>query len=254
MSESSSGVERSEQAVPPRIEDLVRSRDAEDLRTAASSPALNEDLALALLARRDLPGAVLEEISRNQQAMKHRKVILAVVRHPRAPRHVSLPAARRLYTFELMQISRDPAVAADLKIAVEDTLITRLETISSGERLTLARRASGHVAAALLADADPRIVAAALSNPFMTEGLLLQALAKDDVSDAFVTLVCHDAKWSARRDVRIALLRNPKTPLAHLLAFAQSLPAATVRHALQNSPLPHATLAYLHAELERRSR
>ncbi len=78
MSEPFAGLGRSKQAVPPRIEDLVRSRDAEDLRTAASSPALNEDLALALLARRDLPGAVLEEISRNQQAMKHRKVILAV--------------------------------------------------------------------------------------------------------------------------------------------------------------------------------
>src|SRR5439155_2208472 len=111
---------------------------------------LTEDLALPLLTRRDLNERVLDDLSKNGAVMKHRKVLIALVRHPRTPRHVSLPIARRLYTFELMQIALTPGVAADLKMVVEDAIISRLASVSAGERLALSRRASTRVAAALL--------------------------------------------------------------------------------------------------------
>ena len=100
--------------------------DKDLLAAIAASAALTEDLALTFLKRRDLPHQALEALAKNGRALKSRKVKCAVVEHPRAPRHVSLPLMRHMYTFELMQISLLPGVAADLKLALEDVLIGRV--------------------------------------------------------------------------------------------------------------------------------
>ncbi len=235
------------------LDELVHSHSPDVLREVAASAQLTEELALALLARRDLPHQVLEAVSKNGAVMKHRKVIVAVVSHPRAPRHVSLPIARHLYTFELMQIALLPALAADLKVAIEETLMARLETISEGERLTLAKRGSTRVAAALLADPEERVIHAALANPYMTEAWIVKALMKDDAPSTLVESVCRHPKWSLRPEVQIALLRNDKTPLARALAFAQALPTHVLRDVLTHSRLDAGIKSYLLAELERRS-
>jgi len=111
-------------------------------QTIPDDVPLTEDLALALLQHHDLPPETLERLS-SSAAMKSRKVKLALVEHPRTPRHISLPMVRHLFTFELMQVALAPVTPADVKIAAEESLIHRLETVSEGERLSLARRASG---------------------------------------------------------------------------------------------------------------
>jgi len=231
---------------------LVHDPSPDVLIAVAADSALTEDLALTLLARRDLPARAIEAVSKNGGIMKHRKVLLGVVCHPHAPRHVSLPAARHLYTFELMQIALTPAIAADVKLAVEESLVSRLDTISPGERLVLAKRASTRVAAALLADSEECVVEAALVNPYMTETWIVRALMQQ-ASQVLVELVSRHAKWSLRREVRIALLRNAKTPLARVLAFARALPTSVLSDVLLNSRLDPNIKTYLLKELEARA-
>jgi hypothetical protein len=125
-----------------------------DLLQTAVDPAFTEDLALALLKRADLPPEVLEQLAKNANALKSRKVKIALVSHPHTPRHVSVPLARQFYTFDLMKVALSPRVPADVKVAVDGVLISRLKTVTLGERLTLARRASGRVAAALLLEVE----------------------------------------------------------------------------------------------------
>ena len=68
---------------------------AADLLRSAADPLLTEDLALALLKRPDIPPEVLEQFARNANALKSRKVKIALVSHPHTPRHVSVPLARQ---------------------------------------------------------------------------------------------------------------------------------------------------------------
>jgi hypothetical protein len=231
---------------------LVHDNSPEALRAAAGDRRLTEDLALTLLNRRDIAGEVIEDLAKNQEAMKHRKVINAVVTHPRAPRHVSIPIIRRLYTFELMRVALTPVVAADIKKAAEDGLVSRMDTIAAGERLTLAKRASGGVAAALLLDAERRIVEAALLNPQMTEAAIIRALTKGSSSATLVEIVCNHPKWSLRRDIRLALLRNDKISMAKAVFFAQSLPSMALRDVLHHSRLSPRVREYLLRVLEER--
>jgi hypothetical protein len=208
------------------------------LKAEASAPTLNEDLALALLKRDDLPPEAIEQLSKNSGVMKSRKVKRAVVAHPKTPRYIAVSIIRQLFTFDLMQVALLPTLAGDLKIAAEEALIKRLEAISSGEKLSLARRASGRVAGVLLLDPDPRIIRAALENPRMTEAWIVRALTRLGVSSALVLAVCNHSKWSLRREIRIALLRSEKTPMGHALELARTIPATVLKEILENSRLP----------------
>ncbi|HEY3928119.1 MAG TPA: hypothetical protein VGL89_07085 [Candidatus Koribacter sp.] len=240
-------------ATDPKLAERAQSRDAEELLGVAHHSALTEEIALALLTRRDLPGNVIEAISRNIALLKNRKVKLAIASHPKTPRHVSLPVARHLYTFDLVKIALMPAVPTDIKVGVDEMIISRLEQISSGERLTLAKQASGRVAGALLLDSEERIIEAALKNPKMTESIVIKALNQKKVQPRSVHLVCENETWSLRRDIRLALLRNEHTPLAQAIKFAGGLPDHLVREVLSRSKLMPHIKNYLLATLEQKA-
>jgi hypothetical protein len=237
---------------PPSTASALPLTPADLLRTAAD-PALTEDLALALLKRADLPLEVIEQLAKNTNALKSRKVKIALASHPKTPRHVSVPLARQFYTFDLMKVSLSPTVPADVKVAVDDVLISRLKTVTTGERLTLARRASGRVAAALLLDVETigtkivdaktsaretRVMQAALENPRLTEALVTNSVLRPAASAALVHAVAQHAKWSRRREIRATLLRTEHLSLARALEFSREIPAPMLRELLTASRLP----------------
>jgi hypothetical protein len=218
--------------------------------SSAADIALSEDLILAQLKIRDLPADQIEQISKSSVASKSRKVRLALAAHPHAPRRLVLRLIRDLYTFDLMQFALLPAAAADLKRVADDLLVSRLASVSLGERISLARRCSGSVAAALLVDKESRVWQTALENSRLGEAAIVKALQRPGTAPAFVDAVCHHAKWSLRPDVRVALLRNPHTPLAHALEFARRLPPPQLRDILHTSRLPETIKGYLRKDLE----
>ena len=235
------------------LEKLIHDRSAEVLVTVAGDSRLSEDLALAMLNRRDLPAKALEELNKNGAVTKHRKVRLAIVMHSRTPRHVSIPAIRHLYAFELMQIALFPAVTADVKRAAEEALITRLETISAGERYALAKQSPGRVAAALLFDEDERIMLAALANPHMTEALIVNALRTEKATEMLVSAISHDEKWSRRQEIKTILVTHEKTPFAKVLQFASELSVRVIKDALHSTRMDAKVRNYLEAIVEKRA-
>jgi len=219
-----------------------------DVKFAAADSSLTEDQALATLQHSDLSAESIEQLVKNSSVMKSRKVRIAIAAHPRTPRHVSLRLIREFYTFDLMQFTVLPAVAADLKRAADEMMIKRIASITLGERISLARRASTAVAAALLLDKETRVWQTALENSRLTEVAIVRTLQRSNLSRAFVEAVCHHPKWSLRHEVRVALLRNEKTPMARALEFARTLPPRQLRDILHNSRLPEKVKNYLRKE------
>jgi len=242
-----------EPAMPSITPATRRTPAPADLRRTATDATLTEDLALALLKHADLPTEVLEQLAKNSNVLTSRKVRIALASHPHTPRHVSVPLARQFYTFDLMKVSLSPRVPADVKVAIEDVLISRLKTVTVGERLTLARRASGRVAAALLLDVEhvdskiidaktvartTRVLQTALENPRLTEALVINSVLRPAASTALVQAVARHAKWSRRREIRAALLRTEHLSLARALEFSREIPAQTLQELLASSRLP----------------
>ena len=249
-SQRTAGQNEGELLAETRLEEAVHRSSPESWQWAASHPALTEDLALTLLKRADLPGECLVALSKNSSVARYRKVRVAMVAHVHAPRHLSVPMLRLLYTFDLMRVAVMPTVAADIKRAAEEVLLAKLETISPGEKLSLARRASGRIAAELLLDKEVRVMQAALENSRLTEISVAKVLVRTNTASTLVEAVCHHPKWSRARDIRVALLRNARTPLARALEFARALPAAMLREILQSSRLPQSTKTCLLRQLE----
>jgi hypothetical protein len=249
---------------------------ASDVLATSADPTLTEDLALAFLKRPDLPAEVLEQLAKNVNALKSRKVRIALASHPNTPRHVSIPLARQFYTFDLMKVALSPGVAADVRVAVDDVLISRLKTVTLGERLTLARRASGRVAAALLLGLElvkekaaereigqrkagkaqrealeTRVMRTALENPRLTEGLVISSVLRPAASAALIQAVACHPKWSLRREIRAALLRTEHLSLARALEFSRDVPCDLLAELLSNSRLADKIKTQLLLEAER---
>jgi hypothetical protein len=265
--ENEGGLEAPEQPEPPRVrseikkislpadadlERLVHDSSPEILAAVAADTRLTQDLALALLNHRDLPREALEALNKNGSLMRQGKVRMAVVMHPRTPRHVSVPTIRHLYTFELMQVALLPSIQPDVKRAAEEVLIGKLASISLGERTTLARRSSGRVAAALLLDKEERIMQAALANPQMTEVSIVKALKAEHGTELLAPAVSRHQKWSYRNDVKAALLGNKNTPSGRLIHLAAELPIHLIKDVLRSGRLSSPAKNSLLVVLEKR--
>ncbi|HEX3822213.1 MAG TPA: hypothetical protein VHW45_17920, partial [Candidatus Sulfotelmatobacter sp.] len=161
-----------------------------------------------------------------------------------------LRTIREFYTFELMQFSLMPSAPADLKRVADELLVGRLASVSLGERISLARRSSQMVAAALLLDKEKRVWEPALENPRMTEAAIVKALQRTTATLSFVQAVCRHPKWSVRPEIRVALLRNAHTPLARAIDFARGIPSRQLRDILHTSRLPEKTKEYLRKSLK----
>ena len=235
------------------LEQLVHDSSPQMQIAVAADARLTEDLALSLLNHRDLPREALEALSKNGRVGKQRKVQLAIVIHPRTPRHISVPTIRHIHTFELMQVALLPAVPPDVKRAAEEALINRLGSISSGERSTLARRSSGRVAAALLLDKEERIMQAALANPQMTEMFIVKALKVNHGTELLAPAVSRHQKWAYRNDVKAALLGNKNTPSSRLIHLAAELPVNVIKDVLRRGKLSTQAKNSLLAVLEKRN-
>jgi len=221
---------------------------AEPPEAQPDSTRFIEDLALARLKDPALSRGEIEQLSRNPALMKSRKIRLALAAHSDTPRRIALRIIRELYNFDLMQFSQTPAAPADLKRVADELLVSRLASISLGERIALARRSSTLVTGALLLDKDPKVWQPALENPRLIEVAIVKALQRTTSTPAFVEAVSRHSKWSLRHEVQVALLRNAHTPLARAIEFAPRLSVRQLRDILHTSRLPDKIKTYLRRE------
>lgn len=229
-----------DKAVRELTTSLAETRDDEDS---------SEDRTLNLLKESDLPPSEFEKLALAPRVMRSRKLKFAIVTHARAPRHVALPLIRHLFPFDLMRVGLSVTAPGDIKKVADDILIGKLGSIAAGERLALAKRASGKVACALLLDQDCMVISAALNNPRVTETLVIRALRSAGEGSLLVPEVSKHPKWSLRPDVRLALLCCAVTALDYALIFAKSLPSSAVAEALGVSKLPSSTKRCICSEL-----
>jgi len=140
----------------------------------------------------------------------------------------------------------------DLKRKAEDQVVAKLPQLPLGQKITLARRAPARIAGALLADGQPAVVKAALSNPNLTEAQVLRVLAREKLAPDVAQSIAQDAKWSCIYNVRIALLRQPFTTLKSILAFLPELTVSDLRELAAPGILPENLRNYLQAEIHHR--
>ena len=141
----------------------------------------------------------------------------------------SLRLVSALYWRDLADVAATARVPAAVRSRAESHLEDGLAGMRLGDRVTLARLATPALLPALLADADRRVVASALVNPRLREEDLVVALRRDDVPLALLESVAASSRWTANYAARLALVLQPRTPLALALLQISSLVARDLR-------------------------
>ena len=231
---------------------LVHEVPADKLLPILDNPALDETFLTLLLHRRDLQSDFLSEILKRRQLLKNYLVRKLLAFHPHTPRTDALRLLRDLYLMDLVQFSISPGVLPDLKRKAEDQVIAKMPQLPLGQKIALARRSPARIAGALLADGQPMVVKAALSNPNLTEAQVLRVLAKEKLAPIVAQSIAQHGKWSHVYNVRIALLRQPSTTLTTILAFLPELTVSDLRELAAPGILPENLRHYLQAEIQRR--
>jgi hypothetical protein len=234
------------------IENVFKETAQDVLIALARNPHLEERDLLRLLERRDLPHEVVRELASRPETWRTYTVQLALARHPKTPRVVSLPILKFLHLFDLVRVAETPGVPADVKMVAEETILKKLEGMPRGEKISLARRGTGRLAAGLLITTDPEIIRAALDNPRLTEGNLLRALAHDNPPPTLVELVAEHQRWSHHYHLRLALIRNPLTPFARVLAFLPEMAVPDLRDICLDHRMPLHVREYVEAHCSAR--
>lgn len=245
-------LERAERGGPAELRLLVHDAAPEVLEALLRNPFLSEELLLLLLARKNLPRELLEAVAKNEQLIQNQRVKAALARNPHTPRLVTMRLLKFLYLFDLVTVSLEPAVPAEIKRLAEDQIVKRLEQLPLGQQITLARRASARVAAVLLLQGNEPVIPVALDNSFLTEAALLGVLRRDEISEVMVEQVARHPKWSLRYEVRLQLVRHPLTPLGLALGFLPDLKAADLRLIASDKRMTATMREYVKAEAERR--
>jgi len=233
---------------------LLHHASTEVVLALLDNPALDETHVCLILERKSLATEVLEEVARRKPLLKSYRIKKSLAFHPRTPRLVSLRLLRDLYLMDLVQVAILPGVSAELKRNAEDQLLARLPQLPLGQKITLARRGPARVAGALLAEGHAQVVPVVLDNPYMTEAQILRALAREKLPISVIPAIVQHRKWSITYNIRLALVRNPLSPLATILSYLPELTVSDLRELAAPGIVPENLRKYLQAEVQRRLR
>jgi hypothetical protein len=231
---------------------LIHEVPSTDLLPILENPALDETSLALLLQRKDLRAEFLAEVLQRRHFLKNYLVKKLLAFHPHTPRTEGLRLLRDLYLMDLVQFTISPGTLPDLKRKAEDQVIAKLPQIPLGQKIALARRSPARIVGALLADGQPGVVKAAFSNPNLTEAQVLRVLARGKLPATVPQSIAQDPKWSRVYNVRIALLRQPSTTLATVLAFLPELTVSDLRELAAPGILPENLRHYLEVEIHKR--
>lgn len=155
----------------------------------------------------------VELLARQERLLAYYEVRRELALARQTPEALALRLVPGLWWRDLMLLSLDARLAPLVRRAAELNLVARLPKLAVGEKVSLARRASGGIFSHLRNDPNPRVITALLDNPRLTEGLLLPLVASATASPLVLQLIAGDPRWGPRYPIRLAVARNPQTPV-----------------------------------------
>lgn len=222
-------------------------REDLDIFVAENAGLLLEDEALAVLENPSVTSQILGRIAQSPRVTGYHSVRVRLVAHRQTPQAHAVKLIHYLYWIDLLNLSVDVQVPAQVRRSVDTLLLARVEKLSLGERITSARRCSAALVKVFLYDPHPKVFESLLDNKRLREDDLLALIASRRATREQLLMVAEDMRWSYRYAVRKALVLSPDTPRA---AAASQLPHLSRRdlRSIHSNP---ATSVYVRRCIER---
>jgi len=222
------------------------------LRALLKNSQLNEDHLLALLKRRDLGEDLLKAIyQRRSERMSH-KLLLALVKNPGTPGTIVRSLLPHLRLFELVDLCFLPGVTPDQRLVAEREIILRLPTTPLGNQISLARRATSAVVAEILKGGESCLIEACLNSPRLKEAAVYQFLNSSRATAETISMVARHSRWHQRPNLRLAILKNRRTPEIWFNLWLPKMTTTDLQHLLASRRLNNNQKKLVTEQLQRR--
>jgi hypothetical protein len=176
--------------------------------------ALDEEEAIAVLEHPFCNTAMCQKLARASRLTAFYSVRFRLVIHQATPQADATKLVHYLYWPDLLRVSTNVQVRPTVRRAADNRLLTQLDKLAVGERVSSARQCSRELIKVLLFDDDERVFEALLINPRLIEDDIIRLIASDRASGRKLALIAGDRRWGQRYAVRFGLASNPATPKA----------------------------------------
>jgi hypothetical protein len=201
-------------------------------------PSLSPEEASLALANPHLDAELIERLAATPTLVASYEVRRGVALDRRTPEILARRLMVGLYWRDLVSAGRDARLRSTVRRAADLLLANRLPGLALGERLAIARSAGPGLISRFRDETQPRVVQALLENPRLTEGALLPMLHRERVPPAVLDAVARHRSWGVRYPVRLALARNPSTPVPIALAVLPHLKKADLSGVARDLRVP----------------
>ncbi|MBZ5640499.1 MAG: hypothetical protein LAO51_17300 [Acidobacteriia bacterium] len=193
------------------------------LAGALENPELGPDEVLLFLRNRSAPAALLARVGRDTEWTRLQEVKLGLVRHSNTPPAIARSLAAHLYPRDLAEIAEDVRVRPVVRRLAEEILKASVAEMTLGARISLARRCSRALISVLRDSAEVAVLRALLGNGRLVEAdaVMIASGGKNPVE--VLRMLALNPVWGVRRAVRLALLRNPRTPVPAALGLIRGM-------------------------------
>jgi hypothetical protein len=226
--------------LPEEVLQRLREAGAEELRALVRIHAADFDVPAAqgVLLNPHTGEEVIRILADQRRLLAFYEMRRDLALHRATPQPIALALLGGLYWRDLVAAGLDVRIRPVVRRAAEQRLIERLPALTVGEKATIARSASPHVVQALRHDPTPRVISALLDNPRLVEGDLLPLASGEKANPPVLAVILAHRKWGSCYAVRLAVVRNPRAPLALALHHLPLLKKADQRAVATDPRLP----------------
>jgi hypothetical protein len=209
----------------PLLDSFRRGDAARDVRLLAAegglAPRAVEQMEILLLLRRDDDPDVAATAERTLQGLDPVGVAGFLARADASPEAHAYFSARGIAPAAAPDgsadeplvdtVGEDAPAPADER---EESTLQRIAAMNVAKRIALAMKGSREERAILIRDPNRIVAAAVLSSPKTTETEIAGIARMANVSEDVLRTIAHNRAWLKNYAVALALVKNPKTPLA----------------------------------------
>lgn len=227
------------EAPPPDLTLRLREAGSQELAelVAAHLATLTVGEALQALRNGHLETETLALVARERRLVAAAEVRRLLALHPKTPEAATIRLIPTLAWPDLVAMGGEMRLRPTVRRAADRHLLARLPGLAVGEKIAIARRAGPGVIETLRHDPTPRVIAALLENPRLTEGLVEVLARSETASPPILELLARDRRWGVRHDLRYALVRNPRTPVGAALPLLPTLRKSELREVAEDRRL-----------------
>ena len=199
---------------------MVSSHNRAWLMLALSNPSITEDHFIALLRNPSITPEIVYSISERSTSYKIQYAIAAC---SKTPYPLGISVIQNLFWNDLLKVVANYRLNPRLRRMAENYLHEKATNLTLGEKMSLARTAPRPLIPLLRSENEPRVIVELLRNPNLVEDDLLTMINHHLTPQTVLHTIGTDHKWSVRYPIRLALVRNERTPLPVTLSFLSGL-------------------------------